>query len=252
MHDVAYNGMPQPRRGDLWGWSARSHLDPWSNGMTETSDDEDRTPNWWEPMRARRGPCSHFLRKNRCMYGDGCKYSHTMPAAADLTPRRAQDNNTVLAPTRNKEEVCPYYLNGNCSYGEDCYFSHPKPPSSSASQHNFPSYNGTNGRQTNCAAYPTDCTLGCAEAIQYCHRFFKKGRCKFADRCALLHEHPTARVEVDCRHEGGVPYGMQAWQSVLSQDGEIRLLRQGAPVSPFALAKSGRGLNVLAATSRIE
>ena len=132
-------------------------------------------------MRARRGPCRHFFRRSQCRHGDGCKYSHTMPAVADLTSRRAQGNNTVLAPTRNKEEVCSYYLNGNCSYGEDCYFSHPKPPSSSASQHNFPSYNGTNGRQTNCAAYPTDCTLGCTDAIQYCHHFFKKGRCKFAD-----------------------------------------------------------------------
>ena len=59
---------------------------------------------------ARLPPLCHFFLLGHCVYGDQCRFSHTLPPGGLEEARR--------------QTPCPYYLQGNCRFGTSCLLRH--------------------------------------------------------------------------------------------------------------------------------
>ena len=89
------------------------------------------------PATEKKGLCFQF-QKGQCNKGDDCPYRHEKDPkgrSPSRTPGKGKGGKGKKggkpqrgrSPSRDKPDVCKFYLQGRCTRGKDCAFRHPKP-----------------------------------------------------------------------------------------------------------------------------
>ena len=150
------------------------------------------TPEWFQESRDNGPPCDHYLRTGRCMYGDACKYSHKEPDSKEDMMRTQGE--IFRASHEERTEYCRDYQKGRCTFGNNCRHSHEQPRTGG-----YETNAARSTRALKCKDYP-NCIIGCTPEKEYCHHYFKHGKCKFGNECRLAHDHPSLVVAPVCKH----------------------------------------------------
>jgi hypothetical protein len=112
--------------------------------------------------------------KQRCPYGDECKFSHSGPGACLVRPEADE------ATKQSKKGKCFAYKKGKCSLGEDCPFSHDFEPSAPAKEGDKKEHTDTLQSEKDCINWKT------------------KGKCRKGENCPYRHD-PGALKKVEAK-----------------------------------------------------
>ena len=111
----------------------------------------------------KRTPCTHFVQKGFCQFGNRCKFLHENPNVRPMYTKQGvnnnynNNNNNTNNYSNSKNICCYHYQRGYCRLGDHCKFLH----------------------QIETSGPPVPHQRVCRE--------FQLNNCKFGDKCRFKH-----------------------------------------------------------------